>query len=592
MLQRFLDSLPPQWLSHPFCGGRLDAVILGVCHAARCSEEHPWAMIQYERPYVSEECMFRKGWINPKAVKTEMPYFYDHACSRLTKEDDALAGRFKNLTNIVVAMWRLYFECMIITRFGWDDQYLSDRAKDWPNQIDGVHGSGFGKELWQQIYQKINASVTKAGKEKMKSLMDRSSHSIARYQRKCSGVKEDPYDTRIITMLPTGKEMSFHCHFLSEPGPYFDARDCKTPKGSLPYEGKDPNVTSAKYCKMCHRPEGEETKLLRCKRCRLVHYCCRNCQSEDFKDHKDSCKKVKHLMDELELERGRIMLCPLKYECESHPFESEVGRFGDFPKLRSYLHTQATLGNDLLCIAMSEDNVQMWEAALFQKLECLRLDRLHRSGICVGVTVPHILLYLNRDEDFVAFIRYYLCGDYLDNNEVDTTSKVGDFIYSRGGCSCFDDFVSEVESSAPGNRAAALLLALCTIKMRLVAHFKSRKESFRLFIDTSTGKKLQQIKSVVYGLLVGDDDVFTEQERQVDTLLELIHATNRHMLPAINDPMTVQGASQHFGGGVGALLVGSMNEAYIAVQDWEKPFLWTPGAKEKLEAFLTDNDVL
>jgi len=54
------------------------------------------------------------------------------------------------------------------------------------------------------------------------------------------------------------------------------------------YEKVRRNVPKIGRCWMC-RHEVVRSKLMVCGRCKVAHYCCRECQIEDYPSHKDSC---------------------------------------------------------------------------------------------------------------------------------------------------------------------------------------------------------------------------------------------------------------------------------------------------------------
>ncbi|CAL1697240.1 unnamed protein product [Somion occarium] len=51
----------------------------------------------------------------------------------------------------------------------------------------------------------------------------------------------------------------------------------------------------AASCARCKREETAEQDLQRCSRCKLIRYCCVNCQREDWVRHKVVCRMVKNV---------------------------------------------------------------------------------------------------------------------------------------------------------------------------------------------------------------------------------------------------------------------------------------------------------
>jgi len=54
-------------------------------------------------------------------------------------------------------------------------------------------------------------------------------------------------------------------------------------------EDKGNAKKAARVCQLCGK---EAEKMKKCSVCRLVRYCSQECQLEDWKEHKKSCKKA------------------------------------------------------------------------------------------------------------------------------------------------------------------------------------------------------------------------------------------------------------------------------------------------------------
>jgi len=48
---------------------------------------------------------------------------------------------------------------------------------------------------------------------------------------------------------------------------------------------------AVKECNFCKKPASDEVKMKVCAGCGLVGYCCKECQTKDWKVHKKTCKK-------------------------------------------------------------------------------------------------------------------------------------------------------------------------------------------------------------------------------------------------------------------------------------------------------------
>eukprot|EP00957_Ditylum_brightwellii_P134117 10224646-Ditylum_brightwellii.AAC.1 len=118
--------------------------------------------------------------------------------------------------------------------------------------------------------------------------------------------------------------------------------------------------------------------------------------------------------------------------------------------------------------------------------------------------------------------------------------------------------------------------------MRIIAANTAAKESFTLFSESQTGKAfIDDMANTISEFVVGDKkerSKIEDQRRQVERLLDQIHANNPSMLPSIINPMPLKNqplpcSYRH----------GEPSEAYLVLNDCNRCFVRTPGATEWLE---------
>ncbi|TFY54655.1 hypothetical protein EVG20_g9621 [Dentipellis fragilis] len=75
-------------------------------------------------------------------------------------------------------------------------------------------------------------------------------------------------------------------------------------KRTMPPRRRNPVVLGpvarySKQCQNCFKPETEDEHLLSCSGCHRVGYCCKECQRLDWPNHRDACKMVRKVREEM-----------------------------------------------------------------------------------------------------------------------------------------------------------------------------------------------------------------------------------------------------------------------------------------------------
>jgi hypothetical protein len=108
-------------------------------------------------------------------------------------------------------------------------------------------------------------------------------------------------------------------------------------------------LKKAFFCLKCHVEKDRKSQLMTCTRCSLAWYCSRNCQKDDFDDHKSFCKDIKKQKEKVERFAQVMRSAKLGFDNrEENMFETQVGRFwGHFtaedPQPRDYMRARYIL---------------------------------------------------------------------------------------------------------------------------------------------------------------------------------------------------------------------------------------------------------
>ena len=231
-------------------------------------------------------------------------------------------------------------------------------------------------------------------------------------------------------------------------------------------------------------------------------------------------------------------------------FEKSVGHFWGMASTRPYMRARAALADEIHDkVAVKHDTKEAWEAVLWHYQEMLRLC----SGDNMGLRnrFPFLLMRLSRDDDAFNFIRYW-CQDhdavYEIREQVHAESKEGEWLYGHQTDCRFLDIFQECPKGSFDYISLALVVALATIKMRIVA---------------TTKKGFQQ----------------AAQRVQLDRLLDVVQRRNETILPALvnHKPLLSQPDPMY-------LSRGSPAECHHIVKDSACFWATIPGALDVLQA--------
>ena len=157
------------------------------------------------------------------------------------------------------------------------------------------------------------------------------------------------------------------------------------------------NSISSYYCAHCRQEQSPETTaLLRCSRCRVVHYCSRECQKSNFPLHKKCCKQI---------DKCRTQLLP-KEEGNSNI----GGGAAATSSTSSSMDSQYLLARTILELAYrSTDTIErgktIYQCALLEYYKLMREDPFY-IGACESVVL--LLALLGYDDQCMGLIQFML----------------------------------------------------------------------------------------------------------------------------------------------------------------------------------------
>ena len=202
---------------------------------------------------------------------------------------------------------------------------------------------------------------------------------------------------------------------------------------------------------------------------------------------------------------------------------------------RTYMRARMALCKQQQTVAEQIQTRHAWSVVIDHHLDMLRLCASDNMGL--RLPTSFLLLRLNRDDDSYCFCRHWLGRERSNNEGHAGNTHEGDWIYPREANSRFRDVTQDVGEQF---REISFFLALAVIKMRLVAMYDARLQEVEAFADTSSSELLGADGQVeVRRCILGSPDHeqnLADQRRQLNALLDLLHARNASIVPALLHP--------------------------------------------------------
>ncbi|GAX29230.1 hypothetical protein FisN_28Lu089 [Fistulifera solaris] len=311
----------------------------------------------------------------------------------------------------------------------------------------------------------------------------------------------------------------------------------------LCYEGRNSSLREDPYCFACQSYDNKTvvTGLKRCSRCHVAWYCGAGCQKKHFKHHRNLCRKISKGLEDLDLTAINLRNFTGVPD-DNEVLESKLDTLGtsiDYMELStraSYISARSALATAYWESAYESELKEVWEKSLHYYSEQLRLDAAFRNEARSRFRVPFILLYLNRDDEAYAFIRYWLkveeVGEDDDFKPWFGPSGQGD--QSRwffANCR-YNDIFKECPNLEHVKLTAPFLMAIVIIKLRIIASHDAAVRALDFTISETGAKRIQEVKAIVQEMLIDTGIDVAHQREQLNHLLDHIQLEEPDMFNA------------------------------------------------------------
>jgi len=337
-----------------------------------------------------------------------------------------------------------------------------------------------------------------------------------------------------------------------------------TPVTAMVFDGSK-WMTRTPSCVNCKKDETIENQLKLCSRCKLVYYCCKECQVSHFEHHKNQCKAIKRATDCVAYEDNLLR----------HPidrFETAAGEFY-YNYGVEYVLARHDLLKKIHEMAQQMESKYLWEINFHHHSEMMRLCTSDNPG--TRFNIPYILLHLDKDDMAYGFCRFWLTmmerSELERRDQLHRRSSRGDWLFPNEENCRYDDIMLCINDGANKECICLrLLVALCLIKMRLISVHMTRRKSAEIDKHTYPGNNTINIEQ--------EDHVIKDQGIILSQLMECIHGLNSSMLPALVNPAPLMKQKEPDG-----YSRGSTAEAYLVAKNALRLIERIPGALETLQ---------
>ena len=285
----------------------------------------------------------------------------------------------------------------------------------------------------------------------------------------------------------------------------------------------------------CKATSVENLKV--CVKCSIAKYCSKDCQSDDWAEHKQICKLISSLTKAMKREAAH--LSQFVWDEPGNTFEEEAGHFWGIHETRPYCRAKCSLAEAIMELAKDKKQSFIYEKSLSHHMELLRL--IHGDNMGIRYMVPATFLILNKDEECHNFLKWWCTIDphgTYDWGDV-PQSKEGDWLYLTN-----QDLYEDPLLFTDFHELQSLNAFLC-IRLRIVSRFRLMEAINTDITDAiSSGDELKPLIDVLPSLqkiALGEKSTsknFTlgKQEEILQNILVAIKETNKSFLPAFLNP--------------------------------------------------------
>ncbi|EGR47373.1 uncharacterized protein TRIREDRAFT_122500 [Trichoderma reesei QM6a] len=285
------------------------------------------------------------------------------------------------------------------------------------------------------------------------------------------------------------------------------------------------NGLAPRSCELCRK---RKDGIQRCASCQSIWYCSKDCQAEDWPDHKIPCKLIKKARTLYEKEEKTLREDPDNF------FEEHVGRFWRIVETRDYMRARYNyVDTMLMSYGTANSPVDLAETCLRHLLDMLRLSRSDSLG--VRDLVPALYIRLGRDQDAYDFVKWYATAG--QDPHYDWANMSLPFLNVKDA-----DVFEEPPSGLVRSSFMALshAAALVLIKVRILLDLQAIQNARIALKGSIPAEVIEMIRGQLVGNVVGArQDILLAQpeetsqlvdkiKRQVQALYRAVKAYNPH----------------------------------------------------------------
>jgi hypothetical protein len=177
VMEQFFRLNPPAMTSHKYCDLRLLRIFETLSPIE--VQDHPvcsWLIAHYKTTMDSKlrtfdnhgDTLLADYGRNSEASNHQS---FDQISTKIdapSATDVALAEKYGSLTPGQVRMCRQHISSVVIQFIGWDDTHLKKACNDKVKELNGLHGIGFGDDLWIEVEIDLQALLGNVSNEESK----------------------------------------------------------------------------------------------------------------------------------------------------------------------------------------------------------------------------------------------------------------------------------------------------------------------------------------------------------------------------------------------------------------------------------------
>ena len=304
-------------------------------------------------------------------------------------------------------------------------------------------------------------------------------------------------------------------------------------------------------CLGCRQTEsGNPLELKTCSRCKVAKYCSVDCQKKNYVEHKVDCRTIKKLTKQVDELSEDLRNCTLsRSRIPVDVFKNHAGHFWEIQETRDYCQARMNLAVEIYITGVKSGSKSILEVALGHYLELLRLN--HNDNMGIRLSVPFLLMELDRDEDAYNFIKWWVM---VYNSAQVPPSREGEWIYLTNQ-NIFEDLLScNPACRRPLNDMNVhFLVALALIKARILLQAKNEmKDQGHLYFLRATKETMEQL-------------------HHFGKYMHKIKRKNRYVLKGIAKPSLLVNMTPP-----GSIETGDLSEAYYVLLRSQRLFESNP----------------